>query len=84
MVADQAYTPLGMEMVAVETDDAGRLLAAMLERMQTKRSQSRSVGMVVDTEDAALLVQPVLLEPGQCRFLGFNGFSHGPRLPPIK
>src|SRR4029450_4191553 len=84
VVADEAYTPLGMKMVAVETNDAGRLLAPMLERMQAERSQRRGVGMIEDAEDAALFMQPVLLEPGQCRFLGFNGFCHGPPPPPIK
>jgi hypothetical protein len=53
-----------MEMMAVEADDAGGLLAAMLERMQTEGGQGRGVGMIEDAEDAALLVQPVLLEPG--------------------
>ena len=48
---------------AVEADDAGRFLAAMLERMQSERRQRRGIGMVEDAEDAALLVQPVLFEP---------------------
>jgi hypothetical protein len=64
MVADEAYPAFGMEMMAVEADDAGGLLAAMLERMQTEGGQGRGVGMIEDAEDAALLVQPVLLEPG--------------------
>jgi hypothetical protein len=73
-----------MEMMAVEADDASGLLAAMLERMQAECGQGCGVGMIEDAEDAALLVQPILLEPGQSRFLGFNGFCHGPPPPPIK
>ena len=65
MVADQADAALGMEMVAVEADDARRLLAAMLERVQAERGERRGIGMVEDAEDAALLVQPVLFEPAQ-------------------
>ena len=34
MIADKALAPLGVEPAAVECDDAGRLLPAMLERMQ--------------------------------------------------
>ena len=34
MIADQPLAPLGVEPAAVECDDAGRLLPAMLERMQ--------------------------------------------------
>ena len=50
---------------AVEADDAGGFLAAMLERMQAERGQRRGIGMIEDAEDAALLVQPVLFEPVQ-------------------
>ena len=70
MVADEADAALGMEVVAVEADDAGRFLAAMLEGMQPERGQRRRVGMVEDAEDAALLVQPVLFEPAQIGRLG--------------
>ena len=65
MVADQPDAALGMEMGAVEADDAGGLLAAMLERVQAERGQRRGIGMVEDAEDAAFLVQPVLFEPAQ-------------------
>ena len=64
---------------AVEADDAGGFLAAMLERMQAERGQGRGIGMTEDAEDAALLAQPVLVEPvqigpSQRRTL----LSHGP------
>ena len=63
MVADQTDPALGVEVVAVEADDAGCFLPAMLEGMQAKGGQRRRVGMVEDAEDAALLVQAVFFEP---------------------
>ena len=59
VVADQAEPALGVEALAVEGDDAGRLLAAVLERVQAQRGDGSGVGMVEDAEDAALLAQPV-------------------------
>ena len=62
MVADQALAPLGVEPLAVEGDDARRLLAAMLERVQAERDDRRGVRMAEDAEDAAFLAQPVVVE----------------------
>ena len=45
MVADQAQAPLGMEMGAVEADDARGFLAAMLERVEAKRREGGGIGM---------------------------------------
>ena len=50
---------MGVELLAVIGDDAGRLLAAMLQRVQAERGERRRVGMAVDAEDAAFLVQMV-------------------------
>ncbi len=57
---------LGMEALAVERDDAGRLLAAVLEGVQAERGDRGCVRMSEDAEDAALLTQPVAIhvEPG--------------------
>src|SRR6186997_2618949 len=44
MIADETYAALGMELMAVEADDASRLLAAMLERMQAECGQGCGVG----------------------------------------
>ncbi len=62
MIADQPLAPLGVEPYAVEGDDAGRLLPAMLEGMQTERDDRRRVRMAEDAEDAALLAQPVFIQ----------------------
>ena len=51
-----------MEDVAVEGDDAGRLLAAMLEGVEAERRDRRRVRMAVDAEDAAFLAQRVAVE----------------------
>ncbi len=48
-----------MYLSAVEGDDAGRLLAAMLQGMQPERGDRRGVGMAENSEDAAFLTQPV-------------------------
>ena len=58
-VADQAEAALGMEALAVEGDDAGGFLAAMLERVQAERGDGGGVGMAEDAEHAALLAQAV-------------------------
>ena len=80
MIADETDAPLGVEVVAVEADDARRFLAAMLERMQAERRQRRGIGMVEDAEDAALLVQPILVEPDQILLLSLSLLGHAPSL----
>ena len=62
VVADQAEAALGMEARAVEGDDAGRLLAAVLQSVQAERGDRRGGGMTEDAEDAAFLAQPVAVE----------------------
>ena len=54
-VADQAEAAFGMEALAVEGDDAGGFLAAMLERVQAERGDGGGVGMAENAEHAAFL-----------------------------
>ena len=54
-VADETEPALGMEALAVEGNDAGGFLAAVLERVQAERGDGGGVGMVEDAEDAAFL-----------------------------
>ena len=61
IVADKAHAAMGVELLAVIGDDAGRLLAAMLQRVQAERGQRRRVGMAVDAEDAAFFVEMVVV-----------------------
>jgi len=51
-----AHPAVGIELLAVIGDDPGRLLPAMLQRVQAERSKRRSVGVGIHPEDAALLV----------------------------
>jgi hypothetical protein len=69
-VADQAQPAMGVELSPVEGDDAGGLLAAMLQRMQPQRHMGRGIDMAVDTEDRAFLAQMVVVE-------GIGGGYHG-------
>ena len=61
-VADEAEAAFGVEALAVESDDTGRFLPAMLERMQAKRGDRGCVRMAEDAEDAAFLAQRVAVE----------------------
>ena len=61
-VADEAEVALGVEALAVEGDDAGRLLAAMLQGVQAERRDRGGVGVAEDAEDAAFLAQRVAVE----------------------
>ncbi len=62
VVADETHALFGAELLAVEGDDTGGLLAAMLERMQAERRQRRRVRVPQDAEDAALFVQGIAIE----------------------
>ena len=59
VIADQPLPALRVEPDAVESDDAGGLLAAMLQRVQPERDDRRGVGVIEDAEDATFLAQPV-------------------------
>ena len=61
-VADQAETPLGVETAAIEGDDAGGLLAAVLQRVQAERGDGGGVGVAEDAEYAAFLAQRVTIQ----------------------
>ncbi len=67
-VADQPEAAFGVEAGAVERDDAGGLLAAMLQCMQAERRDRRSVGVTENAEYTAFLAQPVRIEVGEGRF----------------
>ena len=49
-----------MEVLAVEGDDAGGFLAAVLQRVQAERGDGGGVGHVPDAEHAAFLVELVV------------------------
>ena len=51
-----------MELLAVEGDDTGGFLAAVLERVQAERRQRCGFRMTENAEDAALFVKRVAIE----------------------
>ena len=61
-ILHMAQITMIVEGLAVERDDAGRLLAAVLERMQAQRHQGGRLGMTVNAEDAAFLAQMIVVE----------------------
>src|ERR1700720_2261624 len=69
-VADQAETTLGVEALAVEGDDAGRFLAAVLQGVQAERGNRGRVRVAENAEYAALFAQPIgiEIEEGGLRF----------------
>ncbi len=73
-VAHLAQIAVGVELPAVVGDDAGGLLAAVLQRVQAQRGVGGRVRAPVDAEDAALLARLVAGE-------GMAGDGHSPPLP---
>ena len=61
-VADEAELALGVEDAAVEGDDAGGFLAAVLQGVEAERDDRRGIRVAVDAEDAAFLAQGVAVE----------------------
>ena len=59
VIADQPLSAFRVEPHPVVGDDAGGLLAAVLQSVEAKRGDGGGVRMVKDSEDAALLAQPV-------------------------
>src|SRR5690606_15227647 len=59
-IADQADMAFDMELRAVVGDDAGGLLAAMLEGVKPQRDDSRRVLASEDAEHAAFVVEMVV------------------------
>ena len=59
-VADQADMAFDMKLGAVIGDDAGRFLAAMLQRMQAKRDDGRGVLPAENAEHTAFVVEIVV------------------------
>src|SRR5262249_30264754 len=61
-VGHEPETALGMKPGAIESDDAGRLLPAMLQSMQPQRRDGGGLRVTENPEDPALLAEPVAVE----------------------
>src|SRR5215831_7476882 len=62
IVADEPQPPFRMESLAIERDDAGGFLPAVLESVQAERGDRGRVRVAEYTEDPALFTQPVAVE----------------------
>ncbi|GAA3078070.1 hypothetical protein GCM10010520_26480 [Rhizobium viscosum] len=62
MVADEAHMAFLMEALAVEGDDTGRFLPAMLQGVEAERRQRRSIVMSQNSENAAFFMQRISVE----------------------
>ena len=62
VAGDVAHCAMGVELVAIPARDTRRLLAAMLQCMQTKRDERSSGVGIPDAEDTALLAELVVIE----------------------
>src|SRR5689334_8886971 len=60
-VLDEPHRAMREELLAVARDDPRGLLPAMLERVQSEVGDVRGLGVAVDREDAALVVEVVVL-----------------------
>ncbi len=67
-VADQAEAALRVEPCAVEGDDAGGLLAAVLQSVQAERGDGGGLGMAEDAEHAAFFAERVAVQVGVSEF----------------
>src|SRR6266571_331882 len=62
---DMAHASLLVQTVAAGGDDAGRFLAAVLQTVQPEIGQVRGLGVVVDPEYAALIVEVIVVLRGK-------------------
>ncbi len=83
-VADQARGAVIVEMSAVEGDDAGGLLAAMLQGVQAQRGMGGGIGGPVDAEQRTFLVKLVEVVVGAFGGAWHGGVISGVRRPRIK
>ena len=61
-VLHEPHRAVRVELLAVGRDDAGRLLPAVLQRVQPEVGHVGGFGVVEDAEDAALVVEVVVLQ----------------------
>ena len=62
VVADEAEAALGVKLIAVEGDDAGSLLAAVLQGVKAERGDGRRIGVAENTEDPAFLAKAIVAD----------------------
>jgi hypothetical protein len=53
MIADQAHAAFSVKAFAIEGDDAGGFLAAMLKGVKSECGERRRIGVAINAEDTA-------------------------------
>ena len=66
---------MGMEVAAVEADDAGRFLAAVLQGVEAERGYGGGIGHVPDAEHAAFVVELVVVGCGEVKAMPALSYS---------
>ena len=61
-VTDEPEIPVRVEVLAVEGDDSRSLLPAMLQGVKPQRCVGSRIGMAMDAENGAFLLQAVIIE----------------------
>ena len=61
MIADETEALFRVKPLAVEGDDARRLLAAVLQSVQPERGNRRGLGVAEDAKHSAFFAQPVII-----------------------
>src|ERR1700684_1928792 len=61
ILAHQPHAALGVELLAVIGDDSHCLLTAVLQGVKSERSQRRGIGVAVDPEYTAFLVEMIVV-----------------------
>ena len=59
IIADMTQSAVRVELPAIIGDDAGGLLAAMLQRMQAERGKRRRIGVAIHPEHAAFVMEMI-------------------------
>src|SRR5258708_39609597 len=59
IIADMAKSAVRVELPTIIGDDAGGLLAAMLQRVQPQRSERRRIGVPIHPEHAAFFMEMI-------------------------
>ncbi len=76
IIANLAHALVAVEMAAVMADDPGGFLPAMLQGMQAKGDEGGRLRMAIDAENAAFLMQLIVIKGGTAQLLGGGTVCH--------
>jgi hypothetical protein len=87
MIAYKSESALRMKLLAIEGDDAGGFLPAMLKSVKAECCQCGRIGMVEHAEDTAFFVQSIVIEAKRrlfCRTCQTRKLIHFSVLYPVR